>query len=117
MFSLPIWQGKHLEHSFIPDIYIALLQENYSEALSVQLRPKSNVGLRSVKKTRFSGQKAQRKRSLFHVEGPITEKARRCLSAERVRGTKSSPRAEERRARWKAKFEIGLQRSVELTIG
>ena len=30
-------------HSFIPDIYIAPLQENYSEALSVRLRSKRNV--------------------------------------------------------------------------
>ena len=30
-------------HSFIPDIYIAPLQETYSEALSVQLRSKRNV--------------------------------------------------------------------------
>ena len=36
-------------HSFIPDIYIAPLQETYSEALSVQLRPKRNV-LRSLEK-------------------------------------------------------------------
>src|SRR6218665_693721 len=30
-------------HSFIPNIYIAPLQETYSEALSVQLRSKRNV--------------------------------------------------------------------------
>ena len=30
-------------HSFIPDIYIAPLQETYSETLSVQLRSKRNV--------------------------------------------------------------------------
>jgi len=47
------------------------------------------------------------------VEGPITEKALRCLSAERARGTKSSPRAEERRARREARSETGLQRSVK----
>jgi len=35
--------------SFIPDIYIAPLQETYSEALSVQLRSKRNV-LRSLQK-------------------------------------------------------------------
>jgi len=40
--------------------------------------------------------------SLFQVNGPITEKARRCLSAKRALGTKSSPRAEERRARREA---------------
>ena len=32
------------------------------------------------------------------MEGPITEKARSCLSAEWARGTKSSPRAKEQRA-------------------
>ena len=32
-----------LIHEFIPDIYIAPLQETYSEALSVQLRSKRNV--------------------------------------------------------------------------
>ena len=36
-------------HSFIQDIYIAPLQETYSEALLVQLRPKRNV-LRSLQK-------------------------------------------------------------------
>src|SRR6218665_2463797 len=36
-------------HSFIPDIYIAPLQETYTELLSVQLRPKRNV-LRSLQK-------------------------------------------------------------------
>jgi len=30
-------------HSFIPDIYIAPLQESYSGALSVQLRSNRNV--------------------------------------------------------------------------
>src|SRR6218665_609946 len=36
-------------HSFIPEIYIAPLQETYSEALSVQLRSKRSV-LRSLQK-------------------------------------------------------------------
>ena len=36
-----IFKGSSL-HSFIPDIYIAPLQETYSEALSVQLRQKRN---------------------------------------------------------------------------
>ena len=45
------------------------------------------------------------------MEGPITEKALRCLSAERARGTKSSPRAEERRR--ESRSETGLQRSVK----
>src|SRR6218665_1860427 len=51
--------------------------------------------------------------SCFRVEGTITEKARRCLSAEPARGTKSSPRAEERRARWEAKSETGEQWSIK----
>src|SRR6218665_1552496 len=55
-------------------------------------------------------QHAQRRRELGV---PITEKARSCLSAERTRGTKNSPRAEERRARREAKSETGLQRSVK----
>src|SRR6218665_900812 len=36
-------------HSFIPNIYIAPLQETYTEPLSDQLRPKRNV-LRSLQK-------------------------------------------------------------------
>src|SRR6218665_2198039 len=47
------------------------------------------------------------------MEGLITEKARRCLSAERALGTKSSPRSEERSARREAKSATGLQRSVK----
>src|SRR6218665_3173798 len=84
-------------HSFIPDIYIAPLQETYSEALSVHLRSKRNV-LRSLEKedTLFWGSRRSVRGSSFQVEGQITEKARRCLSAERARGTKSSPRAEDR---------------------
>src|SRR6218665_1749318 len=99
-------------HSFIPDIYIAPLQGTYSEALSVQLLPKINV-LRSFQKedTLFRGSKLSVRGSSFQVEGPITEKARRCLSAERALGNKSSPRAEERRARREAKSETSLQRS------
>ena len=101
-------------HSFIPDIYIAPLQETYSEALSVQLRSKRNV-LRSLQKEEmlFWGSKRSVRGSSFQVEGPITEKALRCLSAERARGTKSSPRAEERRARREARSETGLQSSVK----
>src|SRR6218665_1438919 len=41
-------------HSFIPDIYIAPLQETYSEALSVQLWSKRNV-LRSLQKEDMIG--------------------------------------------------------------
>src|SRR6218665_629690 len=74
-------------HSFIPDICIAPLQETYSESLSVQLRPKINV-LRRLQKedTLFRGSKRSVGGSSFQVEGPITEKAPRCLSAERAQG-------------------------------
>ena len=102
-------------HSFIPDIYIAPLQETYSETLSVQLRSKINV-LRSLQKEDmlFRGSKRSERGSSVQIEGPITEKALRCLiSAERARGTKSSPRAEERRARREARSETGLQRLVK----
>src|SRR6218665_869596 len=58
------------------------------------------------------GQQAQRRREFIPSWGvPIIEKARSCLSAERTRGTKSSPRAKERRARREAKSETGLQSS------
>src|SRR6218665_2876208 len=47
-------------HSFIPDIYIAPLQETYSESLSVQLRSKRNA-LRILQKedTLLRGSKQQ----------------------------------------------------------
>ena len=61
----------------------------------------------------FSGSKRSVRGSSFQVEGPNTEKARRCLSAERARGTKSSPQAEERKARREARSETRLQRSVK----
>src|SRR6218665_2693621 len=95
-------------HSFIPDIYIAPLQETYTEPLSVQLRPKRNV-LRSLQKedTMSRGSKRSVGGSLFQVGGANNRES--CLSAERTRGTKSSPRAEERRARREAKSETGLQ--------
>ena len=101
-------------HSFLPDIYIAPLQETYSEALSVQLRSKRNV-LRSLQKEDmlFWGSRRSERGSSFQVEGPITEKALCCFSAERARGTKSSPRAEERRARRETRSETSLQRSVK----
>jgi len=50
------YQSLHcIIHSFIPNIYIAPLQETYSEALSVQLWPKRNV-LRSRRNTHCSGE-------------------------------------------------------------
>src|SRR6218665_2216629 len=75
---------------------------------------KINV-LRSLQRedTLFRGSKRSARGSSLQVEGPTTEKARRCLSAEWARGTKSSPRAEKRRARREARSETGLQRSVK----
>src|SRR6218665_2287578 len=57
----------HGKRSFIPDIYIAPLQETYTE-LSVQLRPKRNV-LRSLQKedTLYRGSKRSVGGSLFQV--------------------------------------------------
>src|SRR6218665_1245355 len=77
-----IFPMRFCVHSFIPDIYIAPLQETYSEVLSVQLRSKRNV-LRSLQKEDmlFRGSKRSVRGSSFQVEGPITEKALRCLSA------------------------------------
>src|SRR6218665_1120017 len=106
-------------HSFIHSGYLFSAVGNllYPEALTVQLRPKRNV-LRCLQKkdTLFRSSKHNLRGSSFQVEGPITEKARRCLSAERVRGKKSSPLAEERRAGWNAicKFETDLQRSDKI---
>jgi len=55
-------------HSFIFYIYIAPLQEIYSEALSIQLRPKRNV-LGSLQKedTLFRGSKRSKRGSSFQV--------------------------------------------------
>src|SRR6218665_372035 len=43
--------------------------------------------------TLFQGSKCNARQSGFKMEGPITEKARCCLSAEWAGGTKSSPLA------------------------
>src|SRR6218665_1712625 len=53
--------------SFIHDIYIAPLQETYSEALPVQLRPKGNVLIKNLAEERYivPGQQAQRKREFI----------------------------------------------------
>ena len=45
------------------------------------------------------------------MEGPTTEKARRCLIAKRARGTRSSPLVVERSARRAATSDTGRQRS------
>ena len=102
------------KRSFIHSGYLySAPSRNLLEALSVQLRPKRNV-LRSLQKedVLFWGIKRSVRGSSFQVEGPTTEKALRCLSAEPARGTKSSPRAEERRAWREARFETGLQSQV-----
>ena len=69
-------------------------------ALSPAIRSKIIV-LRNLQKedTLFWGSKRSVRGSSFQGEEPVTEKTLCCLSAERARGTKSSPRAEERRAR------------------
>ena len=85
--------GKRNIHSFISDINIVPLQETYSETLSVQLRSKTNV-LRSLQKedTLFWGSKRSVRGSWFQVEGPITEKALRCLIKSRA-GPRNQARA------------------------
>ena len=115
-------------HSFIPRIYIAPLQGTYSEALPAQprlnredlsRRQKAGILLRGIKRS-SSG-------SPFQVEGPTIEKARRCLRHERARGTRSSPLAEERRARrglgqrqddrgQKGRMEHNQQDTAKLTL-
>src|SRR6218665_1233345 len=98
-------------HSFIPDIYIAPLQETYTEPLSVQLRPKRNV-LRSLQKedTLSWGSKRSVGGSLFQVGGANNRESSKLFKR---RADQSSPRAEERRARREGKSETGLQRSVK----
>src|SRR6218665_2674801 len=91
-------------HSFIYSgyLYIApsrnLLRGDISPATS-----KRNV-LRSLQKedTLFLDSKGSVRGSSFQVEGPITEKARGCLSEERARGTKSSPVTTSRRTKGSA---------------
>src|SRR6218665_1258319 len=75
-------------YSFHSFIHSFIHSGSYSEALSVQQRSKRNV-LRSLQKedTLFRCSKRSVRGSSFQVEGPTTEKARRCLSAERARGT------------------------------
>ena|SRR6218665_978951 len=104
-------------HSFIPDIYIALLKETYSEALSVHQRPKRNV-LRTLQKedTLFRGSKRSVRGSLFQVEGPITESStlfkRRAGPRNQELTTSRRTNFVERRVRREARSETGLQRSV-----
>src|SRR5688572_23703166 len=47
----------------------------------------------------------------IQMEGPPTEKARRCLIAKRARGTRSSPLVSERSTRRAATSDTGRQRS------
>src|SRR6218665_3433783 len=60
-------------HSFIPEIYIAPIQETYSEALSVQLRSKRNV-LRSLQKGRAPINR-NRNRKLQTSKAPLKSQA------------------------------------------
>jgi hypothetical protein len=90
-------------HSFIhfENLYtVAPLQAAYSEALPAQPRLNRD-DLSSWEKAPIllRGSKRSSSGSPFWVEGPTIEKARCCLRDERARGTRSSPLAEERRAR------------------
>jgi len=77
--------NRFLINSFILDIYIAPLQETYSEALTVQLRPKlrskRNVLIKKLAERRHiaRGNKRSVTGSSFQVERPIAEKARHCF--------------------------------------
>src|ERR1043165_7033420 len=79
-------------HSFISNIYIAPLQENYSEALPTPARPKravlmceKNIGEKVLGKRRSSRGRP------FQVEGPTTKKARFCIVEVRAKGTSRRP--------------------------
>src|SRR6218665_4190328 len=79
-------------HSFILNIYIAPLQENYSEALPTParsnkavLRREKNAGEVVLLKMRSSEGRP------FQVESPTTEKARVNLVEVRAKGTRRSP--------------------------
>ena len=50
------------------------------------------------------------------MEGPTTEKARRCLIAKRARGTRSSPLVVERSARRAATSDTGRQRCMYVYV-
>ena len=84
-------------HSFILNIYIAPLQENYSEVLPTQARLKGavlswekNAGDKVLGKIRsWEG-------SPFQIEGPTTEKARLCLVEVQANGTRRRPCWDER---------------------
>jgi len=76
-------------HSFILNIYIAPLQENYSEALPTParlnkavLRWEKNAGKRVLLQMRSSEARP------FQVEGPTTEKAQICLVEVQAKGTR-----------------------------
>ena len=92
--------GHSFIHSFILNIYIAPLQENYSEALPTPARlkravlvEKKNAGDKALGKIRsWEG-------SPFQIEGPTTENARRCLAEVRANDTRRRPCWDERRDR------------------
>src|SRR6218665_3769560 len=106
-------RGFRFVHSFIHSrIYKAPLQEIYSEAPPAQPRRYRSV-LSSLQNalSLFLGRIRISKGSLFQVEGPTMENARRCLVEVLARGTNSWPVAEERRARRPGRPDTGLQSS------
>src|ERR1043165_10141682 len=99
-------------HSFISNIYIAPLQENYSEALPTParlkravLRCEKNIGEKVLGKRRSSRGRP------FQVEGPTAKKARFCIVEVRARGTSRRPCSDERRDRELLALRIGQQSS------
>src|ERR1700733_14781505 len=79
------------------DIYIAPLQEIYSEALPTPVRRKRTV-LRLERNTDGIdlGRRRSSRGSPFQVKGPRTEKARFCLMEVRANGTRRRPCSDER---------------------
>ena len=107
-----------LINSFILNIYIAPLQENYSEALStparlqravLTLKGRKNAGDKALGKIRSS------EGSPYHIEGPTTEKARPCLVEVRANGTRRRPCWDERSDRELITLSRGQQSSRRLT--
>src|SRR6218665_1069552 len=99
-------------HSFILNIYIAPLQENYSEALPTParsnkavLRREKNAGEVVLLKMRNSEGRP------FQVEGPTTEKTLICLVEVRAKGTRRRPCFDERSDRKLIALRGGQQSS------
>src|SRR6218665_954546 len=103
-------------HSFILNIYIAPLQENYSEVLPTPARSnKANLVL-SLKVRKNAGEVVLLKmRSSegrpFQVEGPTTEKARICLVEVWAKWTRRRPCWDERSDRELIALRGGQQSS------